>query len=696
MIANKKKFVLPFLCLLIVAILYSPVFRGFFQQDEWLAFNRHILLEGAGLFPFLANIFSPKIAHLTPLNVLVINFLYSVFRLNYLPYALVSVGLHLLTVVLVFRLASLIFKDQKYGLIVGSLFGLMAAGFQATAWVLADTSVHWSTIFGLLSLISFFLFLEKEKNELFFWSLIFLFVSLLFKEVTVGLFFLLPLAFFLFSGKGLARKKKYPIITLTFAALYIFLRAAIFFQPALKSENLAMYQSTSRIKQVYNFATLPLKSVSQTFLPSGQLRVLAELAANLYPDILKPPPDTPDYEVFILERVMEASHYFILLVFAFIVFSVWRRQGKDRLKKIQVFGLLWIIVNSFIFVLSPERQGIIFLIDSRNLYFISIGTAILMTSLITSIVKKDIKKVFALAIPILLLNVFWLNKELSQVSKAGHVRKRILEKIKNEHPDLPEKVIFYTESDSSFYGLPASERILPFQSGLGQTLLVWYKDTGQLPKEFFQDRFLWEISEQGYKEVGGRGFGYFRDFALLAHKLEENNLDTSSIIAYRYDSVARGVEDMSDGIRGRLAGLAASKQKVDSRGFQVTASEEPETAYLAVDGFRETAWDSRLVYRYYQYFQIDFVQPKKIAKIVLNSYNNQNQDQVGYSILLSDDGDGWKEVFYAKRYPPDENGLIEIYFQPESARYLRIQQQGFHEYASWVIHELEIFESISK
>ena len=78
----------------------------------------------------------------------------------------------------------------------------------------------------------------------------------------------------------------------------------------------------------------------------------------------------------------------------------------------------------------------------------------------------------------------------------------------------------------------------------------------------------------------------------------------------------------------------------------------------------------------------------------IDSYNNKNQDKVGYRVFLSDDGKDWQEVFYAKRYPPDEKGLVDLYFEPQASRYIEIRQVGFHRFAPWVVHELEVYEAI--
>ena len=67
---------------------------------------------------------------------------------------------------------------------------------------------------------------------------------------------------------------------------------------------------------------------------------------------------------------------------------------------------------------------------------------------------------------------------------------------------------------------------------------------------------------------------------------------------------------------------------------------------------------------------------------------------MGYRVLLSDDGKEWRSVFSVRQYPPDEDGLVKIYFKPEITKLIRVSQIGTHEYASWIVNEIEIYEAI--
>ena len=153
---------------------------------------------------------------------------------------------------------------------------------------------------------------------------------------------------------------------------------------------------------------------------------------------------------------------------------------------------------------------------------------------------------------VIIPNLYFLNQNLVEFTRRGEVRKSILTTIQLVYPDLPDKVVVYTQSNQPYYGLPPETKILPFQSGLGQTLLVWYYPTEKFPKEFFADRFLWDIEEQGYKEVGDHGFGYFRDLDLLRDAIGQYNLPGESVIAFSWDGKKNFLTDITQEVRNEI------------------------------------------------------------------------------------------------------------------------------------------------
>jgi len=113
--------------------------------------------------------------------------------------------------------------------------------------------------------------------------------------------------------------------------------------------------------------------------------------------------------------------------------------------------------------------------------------------------------------------------------------------------------VFYTESDTSYYGLPIEEKIMPFYSGFGQTLLVWYEGKGEdFPACFFKDKYLYAIIEEGYKECEGRGYGYFRKFDSLKTAILKYSIDPKNVISFSHIAGDEKLVDTSLEIREKL------------------------------------------------------------------------------------------------------------------------------------------------
>lgn len=692
MFSRFYKFYLLFPILLAIAI-YFTILDGFFQQDEWLGFARFILLKDTGFLNIISYAFTTFSGHYVPLSLFSVFGIFSVFGLNYTPYALVSILLHIVNIILVFYFCRTFLKNDNLALFSTILFSISSSNYQATAWTVADLSIHAATIFGLLSLICILKFLETDIFKFFLASLLLLVISLLFKEIAVGFFAFIPVLIMVLGKRGVLRYRKHLLIFLIVGLIYIIFRVTSLFSLD-RADSPSKLVPQSAKYPVYNFLTVPLKSVSQTAVPIEVLIATSYKIGELLPDSLTGVKNTPIYNIFVEKRILEVVSIITFLIITIGTLSLFKKTENKRLKNIIILNFLFVIFNSFIFAFAPERIGIINIIDSRNLYLSSVGTSILVVLAIYVLLKKDFVKIFILIVVVSAFNIYYLGSKLAALNQMGISRKAILESVKDFYPKLPQKVIFYTESDRSFYGLGENERILPFQSGFGQTLLSWYYQSERFPKELYDNKFLWEITAQGYKEVDKRGFGYFRDFKLLAQTLESVSLSPDVVRGLRYDSQTGMVEDNTEEVKGRLLGFFTPKNNLDLTQALIFSSQNQSNIQLIVDGERETFWDSELPYNNPQDIELDLKVQKKISKIEIDSFTNIDQVEVGYRVLLSKDKKNWQEVFYAKRYPPDKRGLVEIYFNPTLTRFIKIEQVGFHKFASWVVHELKLYEAV--
>lgn len=681
----KKKIFWHILGIIFISgIVYLPIINGFFAQDEWFVFgdfyNRGFQLVLDGLIP--------RAVHFIPLTHIV-NFLsFKVFDLNYIYYALLSIVLHIISSILTYFLVIKLTKDQTVAMFTALFFGLSASAYQATSWTFTDVATHGAMIFGLISSIFFLTFLNKKliKYKYLFLSIVALLISLLFKETVVGLFMWFA-ALILVRQSNKVRSKLSLIVLIFCFTFYIGLRLT---GVIVNNINNSKGESTVYLRKPYQIAytliTLPAKALVQSLVPAKVMYSLANNGAIYFQNYLAVKPGTIEFDRFIEKRVFEVINLFVFIIIILICLLIFKKNKTFTITSL-LPALLWIAFNSFVYVLAPEKTGVIFEIESRNLYIPSFGAFLLLVSIMRVLFRKN-KLFYLFCLLVFVPHLFSLNGALGKVVTEGKTRRSILYQIRDDYPVLPAKTIFYTESDSSFYGLPVEERTLPFQSGLGQTLLAWYFKTERFPKAFFENRYLWDILEQGYKEVDDRGFGYFRDFELMLKIVIDNKLPIDSVIGYRYSSKTNKLIDMTDEIRGRLRGSLSTKRKI-------ALSTINSIAPQVFDNDRKTKWDSQVPYVTPQSFEVDLNRLIKVSQVEIDSYDNKDQDRVGYSIQLSEDGLSWKEVFYAKKNPPKSNGIVRMPFEPTITRYVKINQLGDHQFASWVINELNIYESLN-
>lgn len=531
----------PLLLVIMVGAVYIRLLDGFFQQDEWFSYSWYILHKDLNIIDSLKFFFAPSVGHYNPFTNLLQHNLFSLIGMNYTNFALIGISLHLLVVITFYYFAKILFgKNSTIAFFVTLIFGLFASIYQGVSWVVADISTLLASFLGMVSAMFYVSFLKNKKTTHLLWSLVVLIVSLMFKEITIGLFIL----YFLFTiwNKKSKLTPKYLYLIFSFGSLYFLLRLVMIFFPNTTGDSLAT-ASQSINNVIYNLFTLPSKSIAQTLFPPNLIKYSIHALYRIFSVI---PSD------FIVDKIISLSSNLIGTSVIIYVFLFQRKVKDFSYRFAIIFGLFWTIVNSFIFSISPESAGSLVVVDSRNLYFSSIGVAIVIVSVISSVVKYNFKRIILILIAIVLLNSYLLVDNLNKVIDTGRERKYILKQIILAHNNLPQKAVFFVSSNISYYGLPDDEKIPPFQSGLGQTLLVLYYQVENFPKSFYENRFLWDIKSQGYAEFENRGFGYFRNYDKLKEAVSKNNLDFTSVISFKWDYYTNTLTDTTDEVRNKL------------------------------------------------------------------------------------------------------------------------------------------------
>ncbi len=542
--------------LIVVAIFYSPLLHAFYQQDEWFAFGTYYRLSNHSFFDLFLSSFAPNVGHYIPLYFLSFYSFAYLFGTSFVLWQIVSIVWHLAITAGIYFLLVKLFDDQRLSLLGASVFGLSGSAHQATSWVVADTNTHGAALFGVLSLIFILFSAEREKTKTRFivLSILMFFISLLFKETTVAVFVCIPLLYTIFK-KGTFKKSSREVVFpwLISGVIYACLRGIMFLLPQSKNSASVATQSQSIGEIFQNMVTFPAKAFFQGLVPSkwiqkGTESVLGRLHITGGNDV-----HTTGFAQYVsgmLEVVFILG--FILIVFYFI--RMWLKNRENRNLQIILYSIIFISVNSVIFALSPERRGIITFLDSRNLYFTLVGSVIFLVAVIKQFQPNQIfKKLF----PFFLGGLFLLNisagildfKDLVAMSSS---RKNILTQVNAAIPQNTDNMIIFVQSDSTYYGLPDTQKIVPFQSGFGQTLLVYLNGKGNFPVDFYESSVLWPITSEGYLEKENHGFGYYRNYDLLLTKVADHSISVENVYSFYWKGRTEALINVTDEIRTKI------------------------------------------------------------------------------------------------------------------------------------------------
>lgn len=543
-----KKFVIgaTFILILFAVLAFGKLPFTFFQQDEWAVFGHYLFWDKANLDIIQRLFLHQQVTHLIPLTHIFSYLQFNAFGLNFAPYGLTSIVLHIMTAFLVFYLAHLLTRKRTISILAGLFFLTNSNSHQAVTWIATTTGTVGSTIFLLLSLLFYakFLFSSQKTKRNLLVSLVLFSISLGFKETSLFLFFFLPVFWLIYRKESFWKVRKIATPIFWLGLVYFLVRVFFVFlgQPIISSS--PSLSQPSFFVYGYRLFANPIKVLAQTIIPTSFILQAAGSMVRLsYPQFVTD--NIPD--PFIVESVGADMVSFLssilILIVCFLFFSYFQRVKEYWLSKGIILSVLFILLSPLPLVVIPGKAGYFSLVDGRHLYVTGIFSSILLAIIFYGFFQAARR--FQLA-PYVLIGVAALfigfhliriRHDINQQVDTGLRRKSILNKVSEQYPKLPAKAIFYIESDKAYYGLPASEKILPFQSGFGQTLLVWYDQQEQrFPACMYEGRYLYDLLSEGYKECEDRGFGYFRKMENLRKAVKENEFLLENIIAFNYNS----------------------------------------------------------------------------------------------------------------------------------------------------------------
>lgn len=552
---NKKQIFFSFFLLLIVLITYSQLINTFYQQDEW-AFFGHALDSNLISSIFSQYHFLEIIGGTGRPLATSITFIFQYFLpFQPMPFLLFAIVMQFLNSMLVFQIARKISHSNFISFIAGVFFATSSVSQQAVTWIAASSSALPSTFFSLLSILFYIYFLKKLQRKYLYLSSLSVLVAYFFRESAIFLVILLPCMYLLYSKKPVSIYrliKMHGILVLYFSLAIMFRIFSLLFLASY--DNTAGFVTRTEfpvVKLIFNIVLHPYISFSQFYIPPTYMWQIADFFGKInYPRVWSTPLASVATET-IGASMMSFIFSTILLV---VLFGVYIYDKKNR--KLIIFSLFFTF-SSFLPYLFIDKTNAY--LDSRYYYFGAIGAGILFGILLNflQVVSAKYKipaRLSFLLIGIIAFSYFYLQittiqDQIKQEVVIASERKSFLAQLDSLQPTIDKKPIFFITGNTDYY---IANHKVPFQQGMGYTLMVWYYSSGVISKKLINDGFLWDIQSQGYKEINGKGFGYFWDLDSLRKDINSTLINKNHIYSFYYDAHNKRLINISDKVKNEL------------------------------------------------------------------------------------------------------------------------------------------------
>lgn len=541
----------------IIILVFRDLLQTFYQQDEWHTLGI-LKAEGISYLFSEASLKGMLLLENRPLARLTNYILFGQFPLNIFPLFLFSIVFHTINTFLIYKIASQFIKNYLCVILGTLFFALNATSKQAVLWFGTTTGTLPAATLILLSILLYLKYVERKKTSYLIGSMVFLIISLGFKENGLFLFLFFPIVDFFYS---LTKNKRLAINRFSLGVLLVGLLLFaskflnVFFAATSSSRYLNSETSGSLFKLIWAAITYPLESLSQIIIPG---EILFPLSRKIT-EVIFPYFEPTGYAAIVSEQiVLEFISVLITAIFIFpIILFLFSRRDKWPI----IFALSFYILTFVPFVVLVKPNGYL----EHRYYYIPAASVGILVGLffenIIIIIPKILKKKIIINIIYVLLagcymfylykNVSFIQDQLDLLNERASIQKYILAQIFKQHPKILQKQIFYIESDHSFI---VPNNPLPFQNGIGYTLLVVYaygNNTDRLDP-FLLDNYFWKLGNQGYFEKNSQGFGFFTDIKVLNKKLQAKEFTIEDIVAFRYDSQKNIVTNITDELKLKL------------------------------------------------------------------------------------------------------------------------------------------------
>jgi hypothetical protein len=524
--------------LVLVLIIFSPITKTFYQQDEWQGYGLYLAGGQKYIFQNVGSVAGMLLGEGRILS----NYIYYLFfkhlPLNVLPFAIFSIFFHFVNSVLVFSLINKFLKNLLFAIFGAFFFVLNSVSQNAITWPAASPGILPATTLIILSIFTFLNYVEKGGKKWLFATFVLLYVSLLFKEMGIYLFLFFPLASLLFAKVNVKRFLLDYWPFLTFFLINTFFRVSQF--RAVGSEQaLFLTGATNAYWQTLlaRAFSYPLTSFSLVFVPPEPFLWFARSLTNIYYPFV-----TPQLFILIAQTVVLDLLAVSLTFILFFVVSLLVRVVSKNERKYIGFAVGFILFSFLPYIIIGKSYAYL---ESRYYYLASVCAAVIFAWLVKTIFEKT--RVPTFKILVLLFAFYFLGEHLkylrTNVSNEvliGQERKLFLTQLLGQLPALAnDKNVILIKSDRDFY---VEGNKIPFQQGTGHMLMSVYYPSGEIPSELLKESYLFEIGSQGYREVVEGGFGFFTDQEKLSEIVKLHRLPADSVVSFYYHSSERRLE----------------------------------------------------------------------------------------------------------------------------------------------------------
>lgn len=539
---------------LCVFFTYKDIMQNFFEQDEWAAFATNIIF---GQFSFLEKIkflFSSSgiFSHLIPVTTYIFYLMNKVFDLQAVWYFMIIVILHISNTVFVYILTQKLTKNTLMAFCAGLFFGINWISSQAVTWFSAAFGAQLSTTFFLLSLLLYCIYLEKKKRKYFIASVVLFIFSFMSKETTLTLIIIYPLLIWYYTYVPLShifRKENRENFLWFFYSVILFFAFKILLLSINPFPVLATIGNSSKAPFILfpRLFLYPLLAFSQIYDPGGIIFHLSKpFVMYEYPQL------TADSSFLRIVESIGPDVLYLLVSFVLIIFCIFTIQHMLGRNRRMAFLIIVLLVAFFLSILPYiPLPRFISLLEPRYYYTPNIFASILCVTCFWYWIHSSFLKQYTACILTIVTGVIiffhfqQIQSDIMQKVLIAKERKALLSQMKIFLPVLSEKKnIFFMTGSGYDYLLPGLK--IPFQSGFGNVLMVWYFDNTHIIPQLVENNFLYGLTEQGYRMFHGVGFGYYFEKNALTRDLKDKKFSVNNVHAFFWNRNKQKLSDITN------------------------------------------------------------------------------------------------------------------------------------------------------